>query len=229
MTNSRQIGSISAWCDGKIANCRDLGGMTTRSNGSIPPGRFIRSSSFAFLPDDFLEELAQGVRPGRYVDLRSDHEVARDGGLERLLAHGWDWVRISIEDEPKGTAVPPARVRELYHHAARRILSLSPLRGPVVVACSLGKDRTGQVVALILAALGMSRDRIVRDYLQSNEELERGAAILPQRFRADAHGYTPVQASMLPWASIRDFSEADGNATFQRFLFSRGAAEGTEP
>jgi hypothetical protein len=229
MINSREIKGSAAWYDGKIANCRDLGGMKTRSHGPIPLRRLVRSSSFAFLPDEILADLGKHLRPGHYVDLRSDLEIARDGGLERLRAHGWEWLRLPIEDEPASTAVSSADVRKLYHRAARQILSLSPLAGPVVVACSLGKDRTGQIIALILSALGVSRDSIVRDYLQSNVGLARDAAILPRRYQADARGYTPVHAGMLPCEPLRSFpGDGSSGSLYRRFLLPGGMAEGAQ-
>ena len=39
--------------------------------------------------------------------------------------------------------------------------------GPILVMCSSGKDRTGVSSALILAALGVAKDVIFRDYLMS--------------------------------------------------------------
>jgi protein-tyrosine phosphatase len=43
-----------------------------------------------------------------------------------------------------------------------------PARGPVVVNCSAGKDRTGVATALVLTALGVPYDTIRQDYLLSN-------------------------------------------------------------
>ena len=39
---------------------------------------------------------------------------------------------------------------------------------PLLVHCTAGKDRTGVVIALLLAALGTPRDAIYADYLESN-------------------------------------------------------------
>ena len=38
---------------------------------------------------------------------------------------------------------------------------------PCVIHCSAGKDRTGVAVAILLAALGVSRDVIISDYVRS--------------------------------------------------------------
>jgi protein-tyrosine phosphatase len=43
--------------------------------------------------------------------------------------------------------------------------------GPVLVHCAAGKDRTGVVVAMALAAAGVSRDAIVADYVATGERI----------------------------------------------------------
>ena len=40
--------------------------------------------------------------------------------------------------------------------------------GPVLVHCMAGKDRTGIVVALVQAAIGVPLDSIVEDYARSD-------------------------------------------------------------
>ena len=40
---------------------------------------------------------------------------------------------------------------------------------PVLIHCTAGKDRTGFAAALILLALGVPRDVVMRDYLLTNE------------------------------------------------------------
>jgi Protein tyrosine/serine phosphatase len=47
----------------------------------------------------------------------------------------------------------------------------SPGRSPVLIHCQAGKDRTGIMVALILLAMGVDRELIVRDFMKSNEAL----------------------------------------------------------
>ena len=43
---------------------------------------------------------------------------------------------------------------------------------PTVFHCTAGKDRTGFAAALILLALGASRDAVMRDYLLTNDRLK---------------------------------------------------------
>jgi protein-tyrosine phosphatase len=39
---------------------------------------------------------------------------------------------------------------------------------PAVVQCAAGKDRTGVVCAVLLSALGVTRETVIEDYLLSN-------------------------------------------------------------
>ena len=60
---------------------------------------------------------------------------------------------------------------------------------PVLFHCSQGKDRTGVVVAMILSALGVSKETIYQDYLLTNvnpvfaPSYEQFAATLPEEVR----------------------------------------------
>lgn len=46
---------------------------------------------------------------------------------------------------------------------------------PIVMHCSLGKDRTGVASALILAAIGIDREQILNDFVLSNESINFNA------------------------------------------------------
>ena len=48
---------------------------------------------------------------------------------------------------------------------------------PVAFHCSNGRDRTGVISMLLLHALGVSREDIVSDYLESNVRIDLEAAI----------------------------------------------------
>ena len=44
--------------------------------------------------------------------------------------------------------------------------------GATIVHCAAGKDRTGTVVAIALAEVGVTREAIVADYARSAERIE---------------------------------------------------------
>lgn len=50
-------------------------------------------------------------------------------------------------------------------------------RAPLVIHCTAGKDRTGWAAALILLALGVSREAVREDYLLTNQLYRRPAEL----------------------------------------------------
>lgn len=205
--------SVSALGALRIANLRDLGGIRVAwegrsGGGAILPERLFRASSLTALSPEACARLTSAVGSGDCVDLRSEREMRRDGGLEALIALGWRWHRFAIDEDAALARGAGAEGEDPYVAAARAILAIEPRGGPVIVSCALGKDRTGRVIALLLSWLGAAEGDIVADYLASNAQLAREAAILPPRFRGEA-GYSPVAAGeLLPW--LRAFPAPPG-------------------
>ena len=72
---------------------------------------------------------------------------------------------------------------------------------PAIVHCTAGKDRTGVVTAVLLTLLGVSKDNIYKDYLESNSAVQ--AQMMRMR---QAHTETsPVSSALsaLPLESIK--------------------------
>ena len=72
----------------------------------------------------------------------------------------------------------------------------------MLVHCAAGKDRTGVVVALALAAVGVQREAIVADYVLTGERIGEIMARLraSETYRADLEPYT--DESRKPHAEI---------------------------
>jgi protein-tyrosine phosphatase len=77
--------------------------------------------------------------------------------------------------------------RGSYVAAAVRHLC-APGALPALVHCSAGKDRTGLIVALVLAAAGVPDDVIAADYALSADALGRYAAVAVGQFQAVVPG-----------------------------------------
>jgi protein-tyrosine phosphatase len=127
--------------------------------------------------------------PRTVVDLRSDGEAA--SGTHPLaspetrvlnipLFRPLDPARMADGDTP-----PPADLATVYRGllraSARNLVSVVTVvasrAGPVLLHCAAGKDRTGVATALVLAAVGVSEEAIVADYIRTEESL----AGLPER------------------------------------------------
>lgn len=45
---------------------------------------------------------------------------------------------------------------------------------PIMISCSMGKDRTGYLTAMLLFALGIPEETVIKDYMASNENINIG-------------------------------------------------------
>ena len=121
---------------------------------------------------------SQALGVATVIDLRSDDEVAWSDDvvapgavrhhlpLGDLLATGDDWERWR---DPMFVA---DRYFDLCRSGTTSITEIfavltDPAIYPVVVQCSLGKDRTGVVVALVLRAIGVPVGHIVEEFSRS--------------------------------------------------------------
>jgi protein-tyrosine phosphatase len=68
---------------------------------------------------------------------------------------------------------------------------------PVLVHCSVGKDRTGFMIAMLLSALGVAREAIYRDYLATDRYVDREYRIrITERAIAALHEFVPDRAAL---------------------------------
>ncbi len=83
-----------------------------------------------------------------------------EDGRERSAQRGASGVYLGYLDDRGDSVV-----------AALRLVAHSP--GATLVHCAAGKDRTGVVVAMALAAVGVPPDQIVDDYARSADRIEQ--------------------------------------------------------
>jgi protein tyrosine/serine phosphatase len=162
-------------------NVRDVGGYPTRDGGTTRWRTLLRSDSLHRLTDASRGVLAQlGLR--QVVDLRSEYERGRaPDALGRLavtvtakpvfsgapLASGTD-AGTGGGTGPGGGDLPGV-YRYMVDHCGQNLVAavtaVAAAAGtPAVVHCSAGKDRTGLVVALVLAAVGVEDEVIAADF-----------------------------------------------------------------
>lgn len=169
-------------------NARDTGGLAT-ADGAVKRGALVRSDLLNGLTPDGVAALTEhGVRT--VIDVRTADEIADD--WERYPLKG-DSV-VGYLNKPFRADVDsklPDEVRAIYRSAESReeinradldfhrrgiagivaaIADAPP--GGVLVHCHAGKDRTGMVIALALAAVGVGDDDIADDYALTELVLE---------------------------------------------------------
>lgn len=152
-------------------NLRDVGGLRARG-GSTRYGVLFRSGNLARLDAAGTQALA-GLRLRRIIDLRADDEVAR----EPSRVAGMDVVtqRVplflgSVESFFRDDISLDEMYRRLIEDSSEGVAAV--VRGiladqPVLVHCTVGKDRTGVTIALTLAAAGVDPDAVVADYART--------------------------------------------------------------
>jgi protein-tyrosine phosphatase len=165
-------------------NFRDFGGLPARDGRTVRSGHLFRSEAIC----DPSDADATWLRRVRLVcDLRGAGERVRapslfwrSTGAERVqldVAAGFSGIEPLLQqlrdtpDAANARALMIATYQALPRASAPALSvifeRLAQGQGPLLVHCTAGKDRTGFVVAMILAALGVAEDRIMADYLVS--------------------------------------------------------------
>ena len=158
-------------------NFRDLGGHPTTFSHRVRTGMVFRSSHLAEVPP---ESPISQLKLSTLVTLQSRAEVKHLGAPVPASRQSIRWEHIPMGDEwfnDQGyTRVAPEPGREhlaLVMHFREDWLRFFKLLAerdvyPLLFHCSAGRDRTGVGAAMLLSMLGVERDRIVADFLESN-------------------------------------------------------------
>ncbi|MGE0497837.1 MAG: tyrosine-protein phosphatase [Ramlibacter sp.] len=206
------------------SNFRDLGLYLGAGGRPLRRGRLFRSDHLGALPADDVAAL-QPLGIGRVLDFRGAterqaapcalpgvpvHSLAIEPtvvqALSALVAAGQSITAADavacMQDTYRGF------VRDSSHRFAELFAHLLASDEPLVFHCTAGKDRTGFAAALILLALGVPHDDVMRDYLLTNERLRPPAGA--------GHGLSPEVARLL-WQVQPAFLEAAFDAVQQDY------------
>jgi protein-tyrosine phosphatase len=180
-----------------IPNLRDLGGYRTNDGATVARGLVYRSNQLSGIPQDDMDKLARlglkvafdlrtaterEARPeelppdASYVvlDVLADAPGAGPAMLERLMTNpqeanaalGDGKVEAGFQESYRQFVSLPSAQREFR----RLFLALGEREQlPALFHCTTGKDRTGWAAAAFLTLLGVPRDRVVEDYMLSND------------------------------------------------------------
>ena len=167
------------------SNLRDLGGYPVLDGRRVRQGVLYRSATLANLTERDVATIA-GLGLRTICDLRGRHEAAErpsrlPAGAERISLAIEPTVGASLRDlmrrgEASGEDVV-ALLRTAYLDYGTRFIDayralfdllLDPARHALLFHCSAGKDRTGLGAALVLTALGASRETVLADYVATD-------------------------------------------------------------
>jgi len=168
-----------------IHNFRDVGGYATKDGRTIRWQRLYRADSLGWLAGRDLDTF-RALRVRTVIDLRHPGEVEKAGRVPDT--HGLAYHNLPIEgrrwdlsgyDDARGVARFLAdRYREVTEDGVANLRTALETvceagNAPVVVHCTAGKDRTGLLMAMVLALVGVSDDDIVADYALTGRATDR--------------------------------------------------------
>lgn len=176
-----------------VRNFRDVGGLPATDGRRVRPGRLFRSGHLAHATETDAEFLASlGLHT--VFDFRNAADQALEGpdvalpGVRNVNiplsdpADGgefWRMVREGGLDQLRGllgggraaarmAGSYRAMIRDRTAEHGRVVRALAEDSVPALLHCAAGKDRAGLAIAVTLLALGVDREAVVADYLESN-------------------------------------------------------------
>ena len=204
------------------SNFRDLGGYATAQGRTVRWGLVYRAGELSRLTDGDRRLFAD-LDLALIIDLRSDPERVRaPSALDPSAAAR----TVSIPVDPgsarshrerllRGEADPgeaERAMRAIYREFATRhradfgalLRRVAEARGPVLLHCAAGKDRTGFAAALLLFALGVAPGVVMEDYLLSRDAFDAERALRAEQRHCEASGAPPFDPGWLrPWVETR--------------------------
>jgi len=166
-------------------NFRDLGGYVGHGGRRLRWRRLFRSDHLGALTRSDHEVVASlGIAATldfRGVEERAAAPYAVPGVAQHSLAIEPTVAQRMQEHTESGRSLTVAVVEGLMRDLYRGLVDervdrfveffdhLLQAEAPLVFHCTAGKDRTGVAAALVLLALGVSRETVMQDYLLTNE------------------------------------------------------------
>lgn len=166
-----------------VHNARDLGGLSGADGRRLRAGKLFRSGNPGRASAADLEALgALGLEA--VIDFRAESEKAHD---DARFGQRFNWIASPVLDGNMAMAVLLPRLREAtpafsttmmveiyrefptrYQDPFGNFLRTAMTGKTLLFHCTAGKDRTGFASLLLLSALGVARDDILSNYLESN-------------------------------------------------------------
>ncbi len=191
-----------------IRNIRDLGGLSAFEGRKIKKNLLIRSAMLHNVDEKDIAWM-RDVNITKIFDLRTHVEVSHKPDVQ---IEGIENVNFCLQDESKGgltmkglralmisaqseeerlALIPDMKVlyasmvnndysRNRFAELIRDIINYD--KGAILFHCTSGKDRTGMTAAMLCAILGVNREDIFDDYLQSLEHAEWESSIMRDEF-----------------------------------------------
>jgi protein-tyrosine phosphatase len=187
------------------SNFRDVGGIYNKDGRKIKSGLLYRSAELSGITNDDIFQLKK-LNVKTIIDLRTVAE-RQSKLIPTNHNHSFKIINVPISDRDKEMTQKEffrfliskgkdydfgEYLHEIYFKIAfekqqavnKAISLLTDERNlPAVIHCTAGKDRTGFISALIQLILNVEVESVIKDYLFSNELLEKQAKRLIRQVR----------------------------------------------
>ena len=181
-----------------IIHFRSLKNVRELSYGNIKNNRLIRSESLNHLSRREAKILKDNYELKVIIDLRTPQEANEKKdraieGVNRYLIPLIYMSELGLKDEKEGrrNIAKSHQLPDIYDYYHRLVnedkkdawtkifsILLDNKSGSTLIHCTVGKDRCGIVVAVILLALGIKKEEVINDYLLTDK-----AGIIPFTYR----------------------------------------------
>ena len=169
-----------------VPNFRDLGGYRTHDGRTVAWRRLFRSAALHKMSERDLARFKQDIGPRAVIDLRSPRDPAKNREpllLEEIGARyypipfrpdGLTYLKDEAKAHPNATDMGAIYLHRISERpfGTRLVGALEliaePDNHPLVFHCTAGKDRTGVLAAMVLAAMSVVDDDVVDDYTLSS-------------------------------------------------------------
>ena len=198
----------------KLNNTRDLGGIRTAEGKVIRDGRLFRSGQLYFADTEDIKALKQlGIAkifdfrssaertekpdPDIGADINIHLPIVRD--IYAGIAHdkksekmAFDMVIANVAKDPdfgirymEDTYIKMVADDYAVQQYGSFIRAIADSEGaPVLWHCTAGKDRAGFATVLMLELMGVSREDIIKDYMDTNIYLENEIGMILDMLKA---------------------------------------------
>lgn len=170
-----------------VVNFRDIGNLETKNHTKVKSQHFFRSGEIVNVHQSDVDRLLTDYKLKTIVDFRGEAETKErpDDSIEGIKYVNIDILKdakeqgASMEELVNSKHTADVGMMRLYEEliltpGAKKgyqeflELVISEPDNPMLFHCFAGKDRTGMGAALILSALDVPKEAILKDYLITN-------------------------------------------------------------
>lgn len=213
-------------------NFRDLGGYQTTDGHTIRWQRIYRADDLSKLAADDQQKMVQ-LQIKEDIDLRSHDECQKqpdnipdqvDYVFNPVFRHDetqstnvWTELEKRMKTEPLVgkqqminaylDMVKTSNARKAFRQLFVHLLSLED-QDALVFHCTAGKDRTGFSAYLILSALGVDSETIMKDYLLTNTALMNFLRGQAAALRAGHHSEIEIENFIALWSADKAYLQS---------------------